>query len=119
MNKNIINHNKYIEFNTVFELQKLASVNIVIEADTWISPFLPGKIPHLVAADKPILHIGPKISETLRLLGENYDLHTTNSEKSITLLAKKIEDVYYRWKESQNLKLNREDLEKYLRNINI
>jgi hypothetical protein len=119
MNKNIINHNKYIEFNTVFELQKLASVNIVIEADTWISPFLPGKIPHLVAADKPILHIGPKISETLRLLGENYELHTTNSEKSITLLAKKIEDVYYRWKESQNLKLNREDLEKYLRNINI
>lgn len=118
-NENIINHNTYLAFNTVFQLQKLASVNVVIEADTWLSPFLPGKIPHLVQANKPILHVGPTTSETMRLLGENHDLHTPNNEKSIGLLAEKIETVYHCWLENQNLKLNRADLEKYLSNYEL
>jgi len=118
-NENIINHDTYLAFNTVFQLQKLASVNVVIEADTWLSPFLPGKIPHLVQANKPILHVGPTTSETMRLLGENHDLHTPNNEKSIGLLAEKIETVYHRWLENQNLKLNRADLVKYLSNFEL
>ena len=118
-NDNIINHDSYIQFNIVFQLQKLASVNIVIEADTWLSPFLPGKIPHLVIANKPILHIGPTMSETMRLLGQDYKLHTPNNEKHIEELANKIETVYHLWQKDKSLNLNREDLESYLSNINL
>lgn len=119
INDNIINHDSYVQFKTVFQLQKLASVNVVIEADTWFSPFLPGKIPHLVVADKPILHIGPTQSETMRLLGEDYDLHTPNNEESIDILAKKIESLYCSWKADKNLKLNRSDLKEYLSNFEL
>ncbi|SHE88147.1 hypothetical protein SAMN05444278_10793 [Psychroflexus salarius] len=118
-NDNIINHDAYIQFNIVFQLQKLASVNVVIEADTWLSPFLPGKIPHLVVANKPILHIGPTTSETMRLLGKNHELHTPNNEKSINCLAKKIEAMYKLWETEQELVLNRKDLENYLMNLSL
>jgi hypothetical protein len=37
-----------------------------------ISPFLPGKFPHCIAAGKPILLLEPNISESHRLLGEDY-----------------------------------------------
>ncbi|MGM0635477.1 MAG: hypothetical protein ACQESK_05390 [Bacteroidota bacterium] len=119
MHENIIKHNTYLDFNTVFKLQKLASVNIVIEADTWLSPFLPGKIPHLVVANKPILHVGPTTSETMRLLGKNHELHTPNNEKNITTLAKKIEAIYKHWEIEQDLTLNRKDLEIYLTHFNL
>lgn len=118
-NSNIINYNQYLQFETAFELQKQASVNVVIEANTWLSPFLPGKIPHLVKANKPILHIGPQQSETMRLLGEDYPLHAPNHPDHIELLSEKIARAYKNWTEKKELNLNRKDLEKYLSTIEL
>ena len=59
-------------FREVSLLQEKSSVNIILEAKSEISPFLPGKFAHCVKADKPILHLGPEKSETKRLLGNEY-----------------------------------------------
>ncbi|MFN3908570.1 MAG: UDP-glycosyltransferase [Flavobacterium sp.] len=70
--KNILLIKKPMPFNLVFNLQKLASVNVILESDAEFSPFLPGKFPHCIIANKPILLVGPPLSETKRLLGDNY-----------------------------------------------
>lgn len=62
----------YIEFEQVYKMQQFSSVNIIIEANAPLSPFLPGKFPHCIAAEKPILLLGPPSSEARRLLGEDY-----------------------------------------------
>jgi hypothetical protein len=119
LNENIAYHYNFLPFEMVFEIQKQATINVVIEANTWLSPFLPGKFPHLVATNKPILHIGPSISETMRLLGENYELHTPNNEKYIDGLAKKVENLYFNWQTGKCLNLDRKDLEEYLKFIEL
>lgn len=79
-----------ISFLDSLELQNRASVNIILESDDELSPFLPGKVPHCIAAKKPILLIGPNISETRRLLGENYPFHSLpkNNERIKKLISK-------------------------------
>jgi len=62
----------YMPFKQVSYLQSLASVNVILEAKGNFSPFLPGKFPHCIMANKPILLLGPYYSESKRLLGENY-----------------------------------------------
>jgi hypothetical protein len=102
-----------VPFNEVQWLQQHASVNIVLEADSEMSPFLPGKFPHCIFANKPILHLGPKKSETIRLLGENYPYTSTIIDReSISTI---IENMYKIWsKNKKSFLLNRPDLEAYL-----
>ncbi len=97
----------------VNNVQREASVNIILEAKSEISPFLPGKFPHCVAADKPILLLGPYYSESRRLLGEDYRYWTEINE--VEKIAGMIEELYQIWiDKSQCLKLGRQDLEYYL-----
>ena len=119
LNKNITFYGSYLPFTTVFELQKQATLNVVIEANARISPFLPGKIPHLVLAKKPILHIGPKVSETIRLLGDNYPLHTLNHPNQIETLSDKIASIYSKWADKKQSSMNRKDLENYFSKIKL
>jgi hypothetical protein len=65
-------YNGNIAFDEVFLLQKNASVNVILEAKSEISPFLPAKFPHCVAANKAILSLAPFYSESQRLLGNDY-----------------------------------------------
>ncbi|APY00731.1 glycosyltransferase family protein [Lacinutrix venerupis] len=103
----------YVSFNEVYKLQKQVSINIIIEAKSYISPFLPGKFPHCVEANKPILHLGPRRSETRRLLGENYRYFCTIDDSK--KIAELIEELYIIWKTNKKeLRLNRKDLETYL-----
>ncbi len=53
----IYNGNK--SFDEVYNLQKNASVNIILEAKGEISPFLPAKFPHCIEANKTILSLSP------------------------------------------------------------
>ena len=79
-----------VKFEVAFAMQNFAEINIVIESNSYISPFLPGKLPHLIQANKPILHIGPVLSEVSNLLdGENFFLTLTHQEikKQKELLA--------------------------------
>jgi hypothetical protein len=116
---NVIVYNQYMGFNVVFELQQQASMNVVIEANTPYSPFLPGKMPHLVIAYKPILHVGSAYSETMRLLGEEYPLHVSNHESHVTKLSEKLVLAYKEWSTKKSFSLQRTDLREYLSKINL
>lgn len=103
----------YTKYEEVFQMQMDAAVNIILEAKSEISPFLPGKFPHCVLADKPILLLGPNLSESRRLLGENYKYWSEADDvENITAL---ILCLYLKWKNTEeNFNLNRPDLLEYL-----
>lgn len=98
-------------FREVQKIQLEASVNIILEADADFSPFLPGKFPHCIKANKPILLLGPEKSEARRLLGKDYpywsEINDTNE------IARHIEVLYINWKKGY-CRLDRKDLENYL-----
>lgn len=102
----------YVPFDEVYQVQKQASVNVILEAKGEISPFLPGKFPHCVAANKPILLISPHYSETKRLLGDGYELVFDFDE--VPALERAITHLYEKWNSKQDLELNRKDLEHYM-----
>ncbi|KAF2510811.1 glycosyltransferase family 4 protein [Flavobacterium zhairuonense] len=105
--------NGNVSFDVVYQLQQQVSVNIILESKSEISPFLPGKFPHCVEANKVILSLAPYYSETRRLLGDNYPYwaETDHVEK----IAEIIENLYQLWKQNpDNLNLNRADLIEYL-----
>jgi hypothetical protein len=105
--------NGNVPFAAVYKLQKNVSVNIILEAKSEISPFLPAKFPHCVEANKTILTLAPYYSETKRILGETY-LYWSEAddvEKIAFLIAK----LYQLWKQNpHNLLLNRNDLQQYV-----
>jgi len=103
----------YVPFKEVFKMQQHAAVNIILEAKSEISPFLPGKFPHCVQADKPILLLGPNYSESKRLLGEAYPYWAEIDD--LDKITNAIENLYLEWKKSHDVcRLNRPDLIKYL-----
>jgi len=103
----------YVPFKQVQTLQKICAVNIILEAKSEISPFLPGKFPHCVLADKPILLLGPYYSESRRLLGEDYPYWAEIDE--VDKISEILKDLYCQWKKDPlKLKLYRPDLEEYL-----
>ncbi|MBF4492874.1 glycosyltransferase [Flavobacterium sp. MR2016-29] len=100
-------------FDEVFLIQKNASVNVILESKSEVSPFLPAKFAHCVEANKVILSLAPYYSETRRLLGNDYPYwsEVDQAEK----IAEIIEDLYQLWKKNPlSLNLNRRDLEDYL-----
>ncbi|OIQ22837.1 MAG: hypothetical protein BM549_06475 [Lacinutrix sp. MedPE-SW] len=105
-------HLESIPFKIVNTLQHNVSVNIILESNSEISPFLPGKFPHCVYANKPILAISPQKSEVRRLLGSGYSFITevNNTKKMVEL----IEKMYLNWSINKDESLNRKDLESYL-----
>jgi glycosyltransferase involved in cell wall biosynthesis len=110
-NTNII-CNGYIDFNTIQTLEYETSVNIILESISEISPFLPGKFPNHIKANKPIIALGPYYSEVKRLLGNDYPFwaEANDVDKIETIITK----LYQSWKHNPNqLKLNRMDLVNY------
>ncbi|WP_051907881.1 glycosyltransferase family 1 protein [Flavimarina sp. Hel_I_48] len=102
----------YVDYATVSALEKNSSANIIMEAVSNISPFLPAKFPGLVKANRKIFHLGPKNSESRQLLGVNYPFiaEADDVEEIAEILGK----LFIFWNEDpQNLKLGREDLEGY------
>lgn len=86
----------YVPFSTVLAVQNSASVNVILEAKSSISPFLPGKFAHCVEAAKPILLLGPIYSESKRLLGEDFPFWSEiNDEDKIFHILKQL---YNDWK---------------------
>lgn len=102
-----------VTYSLVNIIQNKASVNVILESKSEISPFLPGKFPMCVFANKPILLLSPYYSESKRLLGENYRYVCEVDE--VELIASKLQDLYYLWRSDKGkLKLGRPDLEEYL-----
>lgn len=112
-NPEIYIYNGNVVFDTVYNLQKNVSVNVILESKSEISPFLPAKFPHCVEANKPIISLAPYYSEVRRLLGNDYPYWSEVDD--ITQIAKTIERLYQLWKENpENLKLDRGDLVDYV-----
>jgi len=103
----------YLEYGITQALQRKVSVNVILESKAEISPFLPGKFPHCIAAEKPILLLGPKNSESRRLLGEDYKYWSETADE--LKISNLIEDLYYNWiSHRKDFKMEREDLKQYL-----
>lgn len=101
-----------VSFQEVLKLQYNAAINVILESKSEISPFLPGKFPHCLMADKPILLLGPYYSESRRLLGEDYPFYAEVDD--VNNISDKIEMIYNDWiKNKDNLKLGRTDLIEY------
>jgi hypothetical protein len=112
-NNEIYFYNGNVAFDTVYNLQKNVTVNIILESKSEISPFLPGKFPHCVEANKAILSLAPYYSEIRRLLGNDYPYWAEVDQ--IDKIAEIIGMMYQSWKQNpDNLLLNRSDLEEYL-----
>ena len=102
----------YIPYKIVQSLEKKAAVNIILEAISEISPFLPGKFPNCVVSNKPILVLGPYYSEVRRLLGKDYPYWSEAND--VAAIEANITKLYRLWKENpQELPLNRPDLTHY------
>jgi hypothetical protein len=101
----------YVPFDTVLKMQNCTSVNVILEAKSEISPFLPGKFPHCIAAEKPILLLGPNFSESKRLLGENYEYWAEIDD--VDRIAKIIESLYL-LRNVEDTTFVRSDLKDYL-----
>ena len=101
-----------VPYKKVEIVQNNSSVNIILEAKSEISPFLPGKFPNCVAANKPILLLSPYYGESKRLLGNDYPFICEMDD--VKLIKKHITTLYVNWKEKKNQSLNRKDLELYL-----
>lgn len=116
--ENLVLINQNMSFETVYHLQNSVSVNIILEAKSEISPFLPGKFPHCVAANKKMLVLGPKISETRRLLGEDYEYWSEID--SADIISKLIGMLYQLWKTNPTaMQLNKPELLEYLGENNL
>ena len=106
-----------IPFDMVRKIQNSCAVNVILEAKSGMSPFLPGKFPHCIVAEKPILLLGPAKSESRRLLGEDYPYwaEIDSSEK----IAALIEILYNNWKNNVSVKLVRPDQHRYLSDVRL
>ncbi len=99
-------------------MQQQAAVNVVLEAKGPSSPFLPGKVPHCVAANKPILLLGPYYSETRRILGTDYPYWSEiNDQERIKSLISELNQLWQL--HNGQLLLNRPDLQEYLSSSSI
>lgn len=102
-----------IPYSVVTSIQKFSSVNVILEAKSELSPFLPGKFPHCVTANKPILLLGPAKSESRRLLGQSYPYWTEIDQNE--KIEKIISDLYFIWKDnSTDFQLDYRNLRFYL-----
>lgn len=112
-NPEIYVYNGNVAFDEVYSLQQNVAVNIILEAKSEISPFLPAKFPHCVEGNNSILALGPYHSETKRLLGADYPYWSEIDD--VEKIAGLIEKLYQLWKKNPNkLLLNRSDLVRYL-----
>lgn len=102
----------YVPFEHVYLMQQQTSINIILEAQGEISPFLPGKFPHCVAANKPIFLVSPYYSESKRLLGDEYPF--TFEFKQVLEIETAITQLYKKWSTNNSLCLERPDLEHYM-----
>ena len=100
-------------YSKVLTMQHYVAVNVILEAKGTISPFLPGKFPHCVQADKPILLLGPYYSESKRLLGNDYKFCSEIDD--INKIKDCIKELFKNWKHYKgDARLDRSDLATYM-----
>ncbi len=89
-------HPDYMNFDSVLSMQYKAAINVVLEAKGPISPFLPGKVPHCIKANAPILLLSPFKSETKRILGDAYPYWSEIDD--VSSIKNHLKEIYTHWK---------------------
>jgi hypothetical protein len=84
-----------ISYKRSKELLVSASVLLLLEAVAEDSPFMPGKLTDYIVANRPILALTPKNSETSRLLGPEY-LYRTETD-NVSEIRQILEQLWERW----------------------
>ena len=84
-----------LNYEIVQELQRKSSVNVILESNDEISPFLPGKITDCVNSGRPILALSPKNSEIRNLLGNDYPFQSAADD--INVILRQINQLYKLW----------------------
>lgn len=113
--QNIISENiqfiSKMNYDIVHELQRKSSVNVILESNDEMSPFLPGKITDCVNSRRPILALSPENSEVRNLFGNNYLFQTNADDVPVILgLINKLYSLWVTKKISQDF----DDLQTYL-----
>jgi len=90
--KNVHVYPKRYTYLESLEIQQRADVLLILEAVSDVSPFMPGKLADYLMANKPILALTPKTSETTRILGKDYPLSVENG--NIDNIAKKLSLIF-------------------------
>jgi hypothetical protein len=103
---------KGVPYEQAYALQQSAAVNIILESKSEISPFLPGKFPHCIEANKPILLLSPYYAESRRLLGNDYPYWCEIDD--VNKIAHCLVTLYTQWKSGKELRLNRPELLQYM-----
>lgn len=103
-------HPDYMNFEHVLSMQYKASINVVLEAKGAFSPFLPGKVPHCIKANAPILLLSPYKSETRRILGDSYPYWSEIDD--VSSIKNHLKEIYTHWKlHKDQLSLGVEDID--------
>jgi len=97
-----------VPLSSIKNLQKIASLNVILESNDLKSPFLPGKFPDLISVNRRIIIIGPRKSEVRRLMGEDYEFYSSSTDTNRIEFI--IEQTHNDW-----LKSNRNLTEEYSR----
>ena len=100
-----------LNYDIVQELQRKSSVNVILESNDEISPFLPGKITDCVNSGRPILALSPKNSEIRNLLGNDYPFQSAADD--INVILRQINQLYKLWV-TNGLTQNYNQLKTYL-----
>lgn len=104
----ILRISKNIDYEIARQLESRSTINVILEAKAEISPFLPAKFTGLVLANKIILHLGPKNSEVLDILGSSYEWHS--SAGNVAAICDCLSKLYDKWKKGNSLTLDRNDI---------
>ncbi|UUV21016.1 glycosyltransferase family 4 protein [Paenimyroides aestuarii] len=105
---NLQNHTKtigYIPHSEALKYQRSAQVLLLIEIDSYETiGIIPGKLFEYMAAERPILAIGPEKSDVEKIIK---DTNTGNyfSYSDLESVKKYISDCYYKYQQNQ-LKIN-------------
>ena len=68
--KNVSLFDRRVSYKKSLELISQADAILVIEAISDYSPFMPGKLADIFLKNKPIIVLGPKNSEVMRIIGD-------------------------------------------------
>lgn len=93
---NIIFNETRVSYKKSTELMAQADANLVIEAISDFSPFLPGKVADIGYSGKPIIALTPQKSEVNRVLGNNYPY--TSTLDNVKQIKNILLNFYYNYK---------------------
>lgn len=112
MDENVYWSQGNVAYSIVDVVQKNVTANVILESKSEISPFLPGKFPNCVIANKPILLLSPYYSETKRLLGKDYEW--ISEVDDVEGICDRLSALYQQWSLKNHLELERPDLQEYI-----